>query len=463
MSLDTADAHLVVTSPSSGQALTEIGLTSLADVDAKVEAARRAYPVWQHKSLDERVAILRRIGDAIDHEAESLAVIESTNVGKPLGESRAEVALAARTFRYYAGAVDKLYGITVPSSANALHYTVRQPFGVVAAIVPWNFPLVLASWKIAPALATGNAVLVKPAALTPLSAVRLAEICHECGVPDDAVQVLVGRGASLGRALVDHPTVRKISFTGSTEVGREIFQRAAQHFKRLTLELGGKSANVMFADADLQVAIPEAVASAFANAGQDCCARSRILVEATVYDEVVDRVGRAIRAIRVGDPLDVETDMGPLVSREQRAGVLDHIACAVADGATLVCGGREIDRPGFYMEPTLLTDVTSGMRVMREEVFGPVVAIQPFANEEEAIEMANATEYGLSGSVWTRHSGRAVRVAHALEAGVVSINSSASVHISAPFGGVKSSGLGRELGMAALEAYTETKTVYQAL
>jgi len=462
MSTATATAPLDVLDPSTEEVLRYLPTLAPEQLDDRVARAEAAGRRWQGLGLERRAELLSRVAGAVEAEAEELATLESRNVGKPIVESRAEIGLVASTFRYYAGAVDKHLGATFPTPG-ALHYTLRRPFGVVGAIVPWNFPLVLASWKVAPALAAGNAILVKPAALTPLSALRLEQICVEVGIPEDTVQILVGAGGSIGRALVEHPAVRKLSFTGSTEVGTDIAVRAGARMKRLTLELGGKSPNLIFADADVPRAIEAAIGGCFANAGQDCCARSRILVESSIYEEAVEGLAAEVAKIAVGDPLAEETRMGPLVSAAQRATARGYVEGAVAGGARLVCGGETPDRPGFFFSPALIADAGTEMPVMREEIFGPVAVVHPFRDEAEAIAIANDTEYGLSASVWTRDASRAARVSEAVEAGVVSVNTNSSVHLSAPFGGVKGSGIGRELGMAALDAYTELKTVFHAI
>jgi betaine-aldehyde dehydrogenase len=398
--------------------------------------------------------MLRRLAGLVEEHAEELALLETRNVGKPISDSRGEVAMVAEVFHFYAGAVDKHHGETIPV-AGGVDLTFREPLGVVGLIVPWNFPLNIASWKLGPALACGNTVVLKPAELTPLSALRLAELALEAEIPEGVVNVLVGPGLVVGQRLVEHSDVAKIGFTGSTEVGRGVMAAAAQTIKRVTLELGGKSANVVFADADLEAAAAAAPLAVFGNAGQDCCARSRILVERSAYDRFLDLLTSATAGVSVGSPEDEATEVGPLISEEQRARVSSYV-----DG-NVVYRGNAPEGKGFWF-PCTLVEATNDDRVAREEVFGPVAAVIPFEDEADAVRIANDTPYGLSGSVWTENGARAMRVVRALETGVLSVNSNTSVRVSTPFGGFKQSGFGRELGMHALEGYSEIKNVYLA-
>ncbi|HSK91870.1 MAG TPA: aldehyde dehydrogenase family protein [Euzebyales bacterium] len=449
-----------VVDPATGEPWLEVGLASATDVRAAVLAARGAFEEWSREPAPRRAAVLARAAALIRERHDVLAGIERRDVGKPIADARVEMASVADVFEYYAGVVRGFGGETLSVPAGGFDYTLRQPVGVVGLITPWNFPGLIASWKLAPALAAGNTVVLKPALLTPASALEIAGLLHEAGLPPGAVNVLPGRGSDAGEAIVTDPDVRKIAFTGSTEVGIGIQQRAAATLKRVTLELGGKSPNVIFGDADLPAAATAAAAAVFGNAGQDCCARSRILVERSVHDEFVAALVDATEALRVGEPADEDTQMGPLISDDQRRTALDYIASARDEGATVACGGRVLDRPGFFMQPAVLDDATPDMRAVREEIFGPVVAVLTFADEAEAVALANDTPYGLSASVWTRDLGRAHRVARDIEAGVVSVNSNSSVHTGAPFGGWKQSGYGRELGAESLHAYTELKNVY---
>ncbi len=445
-------ASLTVVNPATEEEIAALPRAGVEETDAAVRAAGDAFPAWAAIAPSDRARLLRRLATLVEEHGEELARLESRNVGKPISGARAEVGMVADVFHFYAGAVDKHHGETIPV-AGGVDMTFREPLGVVGLIVPWNFPLNIASWKLGPALACGNTVVLKPAELTPLSALRLAELCLEAGIPEGVVNVVVGQGSVVGRRLVEHPDVAKIGFTGSTEVGRSVMAGAAATITRVTLELGGKSANVVFADADLERAAASAPYAVFDNAGQDCCARSRILVERSVYDRFADLLVEATRAVRVGDPEDEATEMGPLISAAHRETVAGFV-----DGEPLFRGDVP-DGPGFWFPCTLVEAATSD-RVAREEVFGPVAALIPFEDEADAVRIANDTPYGLSGSVWTRDGARAIRVARAIDTGVLSINSNSSVRVSTPFGGTKQSGFGRELGMHGLEGYSEVKNVY---
>jgi acyl-CoA reductase-like NAD-dependent aldehyde dehydrogenase len=437
--------------------LEEVPRAGVEETDAAVGAARAALPAWRALAPGARAGLLRALAENIAAHHEELAVLEARNAGKAIGDARGEMQMVVDTFHYYAGAPERLLGDTIPV-AGGQAFTVRESVGVVGLITPWNFPLTIASWKLGPALAAGNTVVLKPAELTPLTALRFAELALEAGLPEGVVNVVVGPGRTCGQRLVEHPGVDKIAFTGSTEVGRSIAAGAAETIKRVTLELGGKSANVVFADADLQAAAAAAPSAVFGNAGQDCCARSRILVQAEAMDEFMAELEVHVKALRVGDPLQEATQMGPLISAGQRA----TVASFLEDGAPVAFRGSAPNGPGFWFAPTVLAPVEPQARVAREEVFGPIAAVIPFRDEAEAIALANDTIYGLSGSIWTRDGARALRVARAIDTGVLSINSNSSVRVSTPFGGFKQSGYGRELGPHALDAYTELKTIYYA-
>jgi betaine-aldehyde dehydrogenase len=443
---------LTVLNPATEQPIAELPAATAEDADAAVARARAAFPAWRDVAPGDRVRLLRRLATTVEEHAEELAQLETRNVGKPISDARGEVGMVADVFHFYAGAVDKHGGETIPV-AGGVDVTFREPLGVVGLIVPWNFPLAIASWKLGPALACGNTVVLKPAELTPLTALRLGELALDAGLPEGVLNVVVGPGRVVGQRLVEHPDVAKIGFTGSTEVGRSVMAGAAGTIKRVTLELGGKSANVVFADADLEAAAAAAPYAVFGNAGQDCCARSRILVERSVYDRFLDLLVDATRGVKVGDPEDAGTEMGPLISAGQRESVSSYV-----DG-NVVYRGNAPSGPGFWFPPTLV-ECSNDDRAAREEIFGPVAAVIPFEDEADAIRIANDTPYGLSGSIWTENGARALRVARAVEAGVLSVNSNTSVRVQTPFGGFKQSGFGRELGLHALDGYSEVKNVF---
>jgi acyl-CoA reductase-like NAD-dependent aldehyde dehydrogenase len=446
---------LEVLNPATEEVVKSLEQATEDDADAAIARAKKAFPKWRDVEPADRSRLLRRLADALESEQENLARLESENTGKPIGDSRGEMAMVAETFHYYAGMPERLLGDTIPVSGG-VDFTFREPLGVVALIVPWNFPLTIASWKMAPALAAGNTLVLKPAELTPLTALEFEHIALEAGIPEGVVNVVVGPGSKVGKRLVEHPDVAKVAFTGSTEVGKGIMAGAAGTIKRVTLELGGKSANVIFADADLERAAASAPVAVFGNAGQDCCARSRILVQKDVFDEFLSLMEPAVTGMRVGDPFDEETEMGPLISADHR----EKVAAYVPEDAPVAIRGDAPSGTGFWYPPTVLAPVSNDDRAAREEIFGPVVAVIPFDDEEDAIRQANDTIYGLSGSIWTESGARALRVARRIETGVLSINSNTSVRVPTPFGGMKQSGVGRELGPHALDYYTEIKNVY---
>jgi betaine-aldehyde dehydrogenase len=457
------NGRIPVINPASEEAWCEVASADADTVEKAVAGAHRTFEqTWRDLAPGKRADVLFAVARLIRQNAEELAQLDVRSVGKPIADARDEVALGARVFEYYAGAVGKFFGQTIPVARGGFDFTIRQPVGVVAAIVPWNFPFPITCWKAAPALAAGNCVIVKPAELSPLSALRLAALAHESGLPAGALQVLPGPGPQVGEALVKHPAVRKVSFTGSTAVGKRIMQLASHDLKRVSLELGGKSPNIVFADADVDAAAESAPMSVFANAGQDCCARSRVFVERPAFDRFVERFVAATRKVVVGDPADERTQVGPLVSMRQRDTVESYLKATAPPRHRFACGGdRPCDR-GYFLSLTVLLGCEPSDPVWREEVFGPVVCIRPFDDEQQMLREVNDSPYGLSGSVWTNDLRRALRVARRVESGVLSINSNSSVHVEAPFGGFKQSGIGRDLGMAAMEGYTELKNVYVA-
>ncbi|MFN8142239.1 MAG: aldehyde dehydrogenase family protein [Solirubrobacterales bacterium] len=444
-----------VVEPATEQVMAELPRAGVEEVDAAVAAARAAFPAWRAVTPSDRATLMRRIADGVEARLEEIATLEARNAGKPISDARGEIGMVVETFRYYAGAPERLLGHTIPV-AGGVDFTFREPMGVIGLIVPWNFPLAITSWKVAPALAAGNTIVLKPAELTPLTALELERVALEAGLPEGVLNVVPGPGRTCGNRLVEHPDVNKIAFTGSTEVGRGIMAGAAQTIKRVTLELGGKSATVVFADADIEAAAAAAPAAVFGNAGQDCCARSRILVERSRVDDFLAAMQTTVNDLKVGDPLDEATQMGPLISSSHR----ETVASFVPEDAPVAFRGSVPDGPGFWFAPTVLSPVSNDDRAAREEIFGPVACVIPFDDEAEAIRIANDTEYGLSGSIWTGNGSRALRVARAIDTGVLSINSNSSVRVTTPFGGFKQSGVGRELGPDALDHYTEVKNVF---
>ncbi len=444
-----------VLNPSNEAVIADVPSMSAEQADAAIAAAQRALPAWRAVAPGDRARLLRQFASIVREHREELAQLEVANAGHTIGNARWEADNVANVLDYYSGAPERLFGRQIPVP-NGVDITFKEPIGVVGIIVPWNFPMPIAGWGFVPALAAGCTVVMKPAELTPLTAIRLAELGLQAGLPEDVFTVVTGKGSVVGQRFVDNPTVRKVVFTGSTSVGMQVMAGCAQQIKRVTLELGGKSANIIFADSDLERAAAMAPYGVFDNAGQDCCARSRILVQKSAFDRFMGLFESAVSSVVVGDPTAEATEMGPLISAAQR----DVVKSFVPSDAPVAFQGSCPDGAGFWFPPTVLAPVTAADRAFQEEIFGPVVVVVPFEDEAEAIRLANDSEYGLSGSIWSRDIGRALRVARAVETGALSINSNSSVRYWTPFGGFKRSGLGRELGPDALDSFTEVKNVF---
>lgn len=456
--------YSTILNPATEEVIAHVAAGSEKDVDTAAKAARAALKVWNGITAAERGRILNRLADLLEKNQEELIMLESMNAGKPIASvRRQDMPAAIDTLRYYAGWTDKIIGQVIPARTDALTYTVREPVGVVGAIVPWNFPLMIGIWKIAPALACGCTLVVKPAELTPMTAIRIGELALEAGIPPGVLNIVTGKGSVVGDAMVAHPQIDKITFTGSPKVGRGIMQGAAVNFKKITLELGGKSANIIFDDADLDSAVRGSASGIFFNAGQVCSAGSRILVHKKIHDEVVDRLIERAKHIRIGDTASDDTIMGPLVSRNQMNTVMDYIDIGKKEGACVAYGGQRVGDKGFYVSPTIFTDVQHEMRISQEEIFGPVASIIPFEDEEDAIRIANGTAFSLAAGIWSADVTRIHKVAHELRAGTVWINTYGYTDVRLPWGGTGESGFGREHGEAALENFTEPKTIWLSL